>query len=206
MDDGTARLGNPTAPPGQAGLGPRPDAPAPITATSRGGSLIFLHIPKTAGTTLSVIIDRQFLRDAIFTIDGADIRGSVTQFIQLPETARARIQCLKGHMAFGLHPYLRSPSRYLTLLRHPVDRIVSHYHHTRGLVGHPFHDAIASGRMSLTDYVKSGIARDLSDGQTTLISGVFSGEPASRDLLPWPGRTSRSTSRPSGWRSGSTSP
>jgi len=34
-------------------------------------TLIFLHIGKTAGTTLKAIIGRQFQRDSVFAIDGS---------------------------------------------------------------------------------------------------------------------------------------
>jgi len=50
-------------------------------------ALIFLHIPKTAGTTLNRIIEWQYSPFAIFTIDPYRIRATTERRKRLPEGA-----------------------------------------------------------------------------------------------------------------------
>ena len=131
-------------------------------------SLIFLHIPKAAGTTLRTIIDRQFHEGAIFTFDGR----SEYAFKNVHKEEKARIRCVRGHIWFGLHEYLPQPSTYFTMLRDPVDRVISGYYY---VFQNPFHylfDEVTSRNMSLKDFVSSGISWAQSNGQTCLISGI----------------------------------
>ena len=135
-------------------------------------TVIFLHIPKAAGTTLSSIIAKQYEPQCIFTINGSRVRESIEQFKQLPETQRKAIQVLQGHMYFGLHEFLPGPSTYITLLRHPVDRIISHYYFVLRVPNHYLHDQVVQHRMTLRDYVSSGISAELDNDQTRMLSGV----------------------------------
>lgn len=133
-------------------------------------SLIFLHIPSTAGVTLSWIIRRQFPQNATIGMNIESDPECIDEFKHLPEKRRAEIRYLGGHIPFGLHEYLPCPSTYITILREPVDRVISHYYHVLRTPRHPFYDE--SKNMSLQDYVSSGIFSDLSNGQTRWISGV----------------------------------
>jgi hypothetical protein len=144
-------------------------------------SLIFLHIPKAAGTSLHRIIGRQYPQPSIFSIDGADVYGSIEEFKGLSESQRARIACLKGHMPFGLHRYLPQPCAYITFLRDPIDRIVSHYYFVLRTPSHYLYEQVTSQRMTLDDYVRSGISGELSNGQTKLLAGDEENPPS--DML-----------------------
>jgi hypothetical protein len=104
-------------------------------------TLVFQHIPKTAGTTLSHVVARQFASHEIFHVRDPNqpkaprysvACGSVEQFIALPESQRARFRCVLGHMHFGIHRYVPGPAKYLTILRDPVQRVLSqHDQYTR---------------------------------------------------------------------------
>jgi len=135
-------------------------------------SLIFLHIPRSGGTTLQRIIERQYPRAAIFTIDGRNAYESIAEFKSLPEPRREKIVCLKGHVRFGLHHYLRQPCTYVTLLRDPVDRVISHYYYVLRTPNHYFYKQVISRGMSLDEYVRSGPSRELSDGQARMVAGI----------------------------------
>jgi hypothetical protein len=136
-----------------------------------GMAVIFLHIPKAAGSTLHPIIERQYEPAEIWTVDGAHVRESIETFKQLSEAERGRIRVLKGHMSFGLHRYLLRPATYVTLLREPIDRIISHYTYVRRHPAHDLHEQVVSRNMSLQDYVSSGISVELDNGQTRLLAG-----------------------------------
>jgi hypothetical protein len=135
-------------------------------------TIIFIHIPKSAGTTLQRIMERQYAPDQVFTVDGRDTRKSKAEFLDLPFSSRERFKLVKGHMSFGWHRFLPQSSTYVTVLRDPIERIISHYYYVLGQPQHYLHDILVSERMTLQDYVCSGISLELDNGQTRLLAGI----------------------------------
>lgn len=137
----------------------------------QGQTVIFLHIPKAAGSTLSSVIQRQYEPGDTFRIDGFHIRESIDEFKKIPEAKKEKIRFLSGHMFFGLHEFLPQASTYITMLRNPVDRVISHYYHVIRHSNHYLYQEVTSRNMNLKDYVSSGISAELDNGQTRDISG-----------------------------------
>lgn len=133
-------------------------------------SIIFLHLPKTAGTTLVKIIQRQY-KEGVFSINGANMQA-LDEFKDLPITQRENIKILITHRGFGLHQYLSPSSQYITIMRDPVDRIISHYYFVLRQPEHYLYNTVTSHNMSLKDYVRSGISTELDNGQTRLLAGI----------------------------------
>lgn len=145
-------------------------------------NLIFLHIPKAAGSTLHPVLERHTSKRAYRTIS---LPEQLEAFKQLPEAERRRIRLLKGHMPFGMHEYLNGRSRYVTLLRHPAERVVSHYYYVKRRPGHYLHHHIAAG-MSLAEFASAGLSGEMDNGQVRLLSGHDQDIPCgqcTRDLL-----------------------
>ncbi|HEX9819376.1 MAG TPA: sulfotransferase family 2 domain-containing protein [Methylomirabilota bacterium] len=142
--------------------------------------LIFLHIPKTAGSTLTDILRRQYSPEATF-LTGGPRRPGLEQFEALPLHQRERFACLAGHMMFGVHRLLPRPARYLTILRDPVDRVMSLYYYIRGLPEHPMHERVLRDRITLEDFVRL----IPSDEQVRFLSGPWDGgaAPTPREML-----------------------
>jgi hypothetical protein len=146
--------------------------------------LIFLHIPKAAGSTLRRIIEKQYEPSTIFTIPS--FYSSKEEFRQVAEFQLKEIKVLKGHMFFGLHEVLPKPSTYITLLRDPVERIISHYYYVLRNPSHYLYKDVKSKNMSLKEYASSGLSVELDNGQTRLISGFNfpdHSQPASQEML-----------------------
>jgi hypothetical protein len=95
-------------------------------ANERG--LVFVHIPKTGGTTLRTIVDRQYPRRAMFWSDGPQ---DVARLVALPEEARRRLLVVQGHVQYGVHEHLFVPVDYITMLRRPVELVTSLYYFIR---------------------------------------------------------------------------
>jgi hypothetical protein len=144
-------------------------------------NLIFLHIPKAAGSTLHPVLERHYSKHVRHTVQP----GRAEDFKQLPADELRRIRLLKGHMPFGLHEYLTGHSRYITLLRHPAERVVSHYYYVKRRPPHYLHHHIANG-MSLAGFAGAGLSGEMDNGQVRLLSGHDQDIPCgqcTRDLL-----------------------
>jgi len=88
-------------------------------------TLIFLHLQKTGGSTLGRIIDRHYPLKNIYILRGSD--AEIAEFTDLPESQRAKTLLLRGVTYYGIHEYIPRESRYFTLMRNPVDRVVSNF-------------------------------------------------------------------------------
>jgi Galactose-3-O-sulfotransferase len=135
--------------------------------------LIFLHVPRTAGSTLHRILARQYPPETVHT-EELFMPSEVEAFAARPEETRARIRLLKGHMAFGLHQVLPGPSRYFSMVRDPVDRLVSYYYYIRRRPADALHRMMMENDLDLAAFVTSGIARDHTDNSFVRF---FSGSP-----------------------------
>ena len=153
-----------------------------VNKNLKEGSLIFLHIPKSAGRTLKSVIDRQFNRNTVYSI-GGNIRQSIQAFKELPEEERKKFRFVRGHMYFGLHEYLKKPCHYITILRDPIDRVISHYYYVLRSPDHYLHNEIKLKKLSLEDYVSNNLSTELENGQTRLISGIESDKKATFEML-----------------------
>jgi hypothetical protein len=151
-------------------------------------TIIYIHIPKTAGRTLNKIIRAQYDSEAIFSnaqavmsklgLDWQKIPASrrweiSREFLAyLPEIEKRKIKILFGHMNFGRHELLPQPCTYITLLREPAERIISYYYHIKRMKNHYLYDIIESQQLSIGDFIESGITFTLDNCQTRMISGV----------------------------------
>ena len=117
-------------------------------------ALIFLHIPKTAGTTLNRIIDWQYSPLAIFTIDPYRVRATPERLKHLPEQRRRRLRVVRGHMLYGIHNFLPQGATYVTMLRDPVARVLSAYYFVLRRPLNPLHRKLKRERLSVQDCLR----------------------------------------------------
>ncbi len=142
-------------------------------STKNQQAVIFLHMPKTAGSTLNSIVERQYRSVEILSIDSRRVVESMEEFKLLPNQQLEKIKLLKGHMYFGLHEYLPMPSTYITILREPIDRVISTYYYIRREKNHK-HYELANQAKDLKDYLFKDQGKQLNNGQTRLLAGMDS--------------------------------
>jgi Galactose-3-O-sulfotransferase len=120
--------------------------------------LIFLHLPKTGGSTLTTLLRWQYR-----SLQPAEIARFITEertfeeIDRLPLEQRARIKLLVGHFAYGVHEFIPKPCSYITIVREPAQRVVSLYRYILSAPSHHLHKTLSSSSMSLEDYIGSGI-------------------------------------------------
>lgn len=88
--------------------------------------IIFMHIPKTAGTTFRQIIEREYSQIA-YAYGG--YKKECKNLKEYTESKVKELQCIIGHIPFGVHGYYNRDFHYITLLRNPVERVISLYYY-----------------------------------------------------------------------------
>ena len=135
-----------------------------------GEALIFLHIPKTAGTTLNRIIEWQYSPLSIFTMDPYRIRATPERLRKLSEQRRRRLRVVRGHLYYGVHEFLPQGATYMTMLREPVARFLSSYYFIQRRPLHPMHRKVTTERIGVEDFIRLTPHRQ--NLQCSLIAGI----------------------------------
>jgi hypothetical protein len=128
--------------------------------------IIFLHLPKTAGTTLAHIIERQYDSIAILPLYESMFGEELAA---IPQKQMDRLRIVTGHLYFGAHAFSSRPGTYITMLREPIDRVISHYYFVRHDPSNYLYDL--ARKMSLKEFVESCDRQEPNNDQTRLLAG-----------------------------------
>jgi hypothetical protein len=144
-------------------------------------AVVFLHIPKTGGTTLNRIIEWQYSPLSIFTVDPFRVRATVERFKRFPERRRLRYKVVRGHLHYGIHDYLPQGADYITLLREPAARVLSSYYFILRRPLHPLHRKLKTGRVGVEEFLRLTAHRQ--NLQCRFIAGLNRGAPCDETTL-----------------------
>jgi hypothetical protein len=98
----------------------------------------------------------------------------------MPEQRRYAYDLVIGHSANHLVDFCSPEAIIATILRNPVERIISHYYYVLEQPTNYLHSEVISRRMTLRDYVCAAISDEMRNYVTCSFSGMTSDE-ASRD-------------------------
>src|SRR5690625_603167 len=101
-----------------------------------------MHIPKTGGTTLSSIIQNQYNKNIV-----------LTEHIDMNVKDIEMSNSLMGHFYFGIHDNFSKPCIYITMMRDPIERIISSYYYIKETELHPDHTKV--NKMSFNEFINS---------------------------------------------------
>jgi hypothetical protein len=131
--------------------------------------LMFLHIPKTAGMTLQNIISRNYPKNRICTIHCLKQNRELEEY---PKEKLLQISILTGHISAKMIS-LFPPDQIecFTLLRDPIDRVVSAYHYIAQKPTHPYHKRFQETKPSIKQLIESGDVLNLNNAMVRFLSG-----------------------------------
>ena len=151
-----------------------------MAAANAAEALIFLHVPKSAGTTLNRLIEWEYPLFKMYSVDPVLFRWSRARLWRLPKLRLKRFSVFKGHMPFGLHTVLPQPATYITVLREPVERVISAYYFMSNYKLHPNYWKFRREGWTLEDFVRRSPRENV---QTKMIAGADYDEPCTEEIL-----------------------
>ena len=144
--------------------------------------ILFDHLPKCGGTTVSAFLKENYPVRLIYETDGSNPQKSVEEFKKLPQKNRWKYHLYHGHLAHHIIDHVNSSSIFITVLREPVDRIISHYFFVKGRKSHYLHKEIVEKNISLEDYCSSGLSHELRNFYVTHYTGLSIEEAESKPV------------------------
>lgn len=132
---------------------------------------IFLHVPKTAGSSFFKSVTEKLEPHQFIRLYGIKKTSAMIseELGRLTQEARNQVEILGGHQVwYGVHKCFpnRTP-RYIAFLRDPVARVISCYWKFRRKVGHPLYELLNDPSITLTDYLRGHV-----NGGSRLHAGV----------------------------------
>ena len=106
---------------------------------SAGKTIIHLHVPKTAGSSLNKLLIGSYHSAQRLALDSSRQMGIADD----PNINLAAIRLIHGHLTYGFHELLPNPAVYLCLLRLPQARIISFFRYLKRKTDHPYHHLVA---------------------------------------------------------------
>jgi len=143
-------------------------------------AIIFLHLPKTAGTTLNRLIEWEYPLTEMYSVDPVLFEWSAAHMRNLPKSRLRRTRMFKGHMLFGLHELLPQPSTYITVLRNPVERVLSAFYYMRSYRLHPLYWKLRQEKMTVEQFVERSTRDSV---QCKIIAGAEYHQPCTQEVL-----------------------
>jgi hypothetical protein len=143
-------------------------------------AIIFLHLPKTAGTTLNRLIEWEYPLSAMYSIDPVLFEWSAAHLRKLPLARLRKTRMFKGHMLFGLHEILPQPSTYITVLRDPVERVLSAFYFMRSYRLHPLYWKLRREKWTIEEFVQRSTRDNV---QCKIIAGADYHAPCTEAIL-----------------------
>jgi len=136
------------------------DALPPTHDLQPGETLYFLHIHKTAGSSL-----REYLLDKFARDEACRLPWELPAVLERSASELAAYRAIAGHYGYFLEGIIGKPLVYVTMLRDPVERTISAFYDQRWREDLWLHQHIKD--MTLDDYVFDRIgAREVMNFQT----------------------------------------
>lgn len=142
-------------------------------------NIIFLHLSKTAGSSLRTSLALNYNpknRLEVYVPPGTvkpqpHSKNSILHYVKNNYSADrlSKVEFFSAHCFYGIHKVFNQDFKYITMMRNPVDRIISHYYFS--IKTNP---NVANAYSTLEEYVESNTNQH--NWMTKMISGTWDGD------------------------------
>ncbi len=133
-------------------------------------ALVFVHLPKTAGTTFSDILVRYYAKPAVFTLRGQQLEQDIARFKQLSSRKRRGIQLLMGHSADRLSSLLPQPA-CITFMRDAVAHTCSSFQYISQTEHNRYHGEVKQ-LQGITQFLQWQVEAGFDNQQCRYLAGI----------------------------------
>ena len=149
---------------------------AGVNAKSQEPLLAFVHIQKTAGSTLKLVLQNSFCVQLCNLMPQVDPAANEEDLIFAKKIYRFGLRCISGHSLIGTSDHFETPLLRFTFLRDPIKRCLSHFLHNKRA-------ARRGGRsLSFYEFMED---QTMWNVQTKMIAGREDLEHAKRELADY---------------------
>lgn len=114
-------------------------------------TVIHIHIPKTAGSSLNKILADNFEGRNKFSFHTPK---SIHDFIFMTKQERQNIDLFFGHVHYGFVEFFGDNCVVVSILREPVSRIYSYYMYVYTNTEHPIHRLVGGKGLNFDEFLK----------------------------------------------------
>lgn len=148
-------------------------------------ALVHLHVPKSAGSSLTSILAKNFPKRQSHALTD----GTLAAFGALPAATRRQARFVSGHLVHGLDHLLPQGCLYVCVLRPPGPRLLSYFRFMKRRKIHPMYATLNRDDMSFGQFLEycmtdRGLRTEADNGQIRRLAGramahnSFGNEPA----------------------------
>ncbi|NET50222.1 MAG: sulfotransferase family protein, partial [Merismopedia sp. SIO2A8] len=130
--------------------------------------MCFVHIPKTAGTTMSAILESRFDHKRICPTP------YWRELKLMPPEQLKDYQLFRGHFPYSVSELIPKTPVFITMLRDPIERVISAYEFMKTcIIMHPNAQKVQekARTLSLKDYVRDPEVNGVVNSQTIMVAG-----------------------------------
>ena len=133
-------------------------------------TFLISHIPKTAGTSLKSLVSKHNPDSVLIYGNELSIGNPNIEFIS-KFRAKASPSLVMGHFSYGAHRLLGTQPKYITMLRDPIERVISLYYFLKNVENIPF-NTIFNQNISLENFASKEDSEQVNNHMCRIISGV----------------------------------
>lgn len=134
--------------------------------------VVFDHLPKCGGTSINNYLQSAFPKKYTFAMNGVSVQKSVEEFKKFSQKKRYKIKLIYGHLANELFDLAHPDAVLATVLREPVDRIISHYYYVKRRQSHYLYKKVKEQNIQLDEYCYHNLSPELENWYVTHFTGL----------------------------------
>lgn len=134
--------------------------------------VVFDHLPKCGGSSINKYLTSSFPIKRTYAINGSNPHKSVEIFLNLNTKKRYGAKLVYGHLANKLFDVANPESIRATVLREPIDRIISHYYYVKRNKDHYLYKKIEEENIQLSEYCYHDLSGELQNWYVTHFTGL----------------------------------
>ncbi|MEM9706501.1 MAG: sulfotransferase family 2 domain-containing protein [Pseudomonadota bacterium] len=102
----------------------------PLSKHDPDAVLICLHVPKTGGQTMRRLVETNYEKNQTLACYPNNPKyADLDDLKSMSAEKKAELKVVVGHIDYGVHKYFDRPCRYFSMVRHPIERIISSFQH-----------------------------------------------------------------------------